>query len=159
MGLRESKMPFYRARMIVSDEIKSRTKLMQVAKKTDTLRRKPLQYECRRDNVCNRVHSLIPCTGSFSSLNYERAHTRKRQPRWSNFLARTLTGFNMVSEFSPGTFVAMSSRFMKLVDPQIGPVVKFLLISRRHLGSLWSEPTYGNGLFGSSSPRQICIYR
>lgn len=30
MGLREAKQPFYLARMMVSDEIKSRTKLMQV---------------------------------------------------------------------------------------------------------------------------------
>lgn len=30
MGLREAKQPFYLARMMVSDEVKSRTKLMQV---------------------------------------------------------------------------------------------------------------------------------
>lgn len=31
MGLREAKQPFYLARMMVSDEVKSRTKLMQVS--------------------------------------------------------------------------------------------------------------------------------
>ncbi|CAM9629318.1 unnamed protein product [Sphacelaria rigidula] len=30
VGLRESKMPFYRARMMVSDEIKNRTKMVQL---------------------------------------------------------------------------------------------------------------------------------
>lgn len=30
VGFRESKLPFYRARMMLSDEVKSRTKLMQV---------------------------------------------------------------------------------------------------------------------------------